>query len=99
MRIVDQGARNADALLFSAGKLRRQMIGAVAKPNTFQGSQRFLLVRHAMEVLRQHYVFERREIRNEVELLKDEADLFRAEAVQLRRRHIRDVRPVDPDFS
>src|SRR5262249_28507385 len=63
-----------------------------------QGFQGLFLVRHAVKVLRQHYVFERREIGDEMKLLEDEADLFRTKTVQLGRRHFRDIATVDPDF-
>src|ERR1044071_5396883 len=99
VRIVYKSAGDADALLLAAGKLRRQMLGAVFEADLVERGQRFGLVRHAMKVLRQHDVFKRREIWDQVELLEDETDLFRAEAVQLRGSHPGDVRAVDPDLA
>ncbi len=55
--IVYQRPGNAHALLFSAGKLRWQMVGAILQSNTLQRGESSSLVRHAVEVLRQHYVF------------------------------------------
>ncbi len=56
------------------------MIGAVCQANTFQRDIGFLLIGHAVEVLCQHHVFQRREIGDEMELLKHESDLLGAEA-------------------
>src|SRR6185437_7740931 len=75
------------------------MIGAVSQPNTAKSGYGFILVRHAVEVLRQHYIFKRRKIRDQVKLLKDEADLLCAKTVQLRGRHPGNVSAVDPDFA
>src|SRR6478609_661541 len=96
VRIVDQGPGDADALLFAAGKLRRQMLSAVFESDLVERGQRFGLVRHAVEVLRQHDVLKRREIWDQVKLLEDEADLLRAKAVELRRRHFGNVGAVNP---
>ena len=82
-RIVDERARDAHALLLASGKMRRQMLRAVGQPHPLQRLERFALVGHAVEVLRQHHVLERRQVGDQVELLEDEADLLGAEAVQL----------------
>src|SRR5216684_3219032 len=87
VRVVDQGAGDADALLFATGKLRGQMVSAVFKTNVIERGQSFSLVRHAVKVLRQHDVFECGEVGDQMELLEDEANLFCAKAVQLRRSH------------
>ena len=97
--IVDQCAGDADALLLAAGKLRGQVVGAVFQSHALQGVERFLLVGHAVEVLRQHDVFERSEIGNQMELLKDEADFFRAHPVQVLRRDAGDIFAVEPDLA
>ena len=76
-------ARDAHPLLLAAGELRWQVVRAVFQSHAFQGVKRFLLVGHAVEVLRQHDVFERGEVGNQVKLLEDEADLFRPDAIQL----------------
>src|ERR1700737_3926009 len=55
----------------------------VAEADTTQSILRLLLVRDAMEVLREHDVFQRGKIRNEMKLLEDEAYFFRAIANQL----------------
>ena len=82
-RIVDQGARDAHPLLLAAGELGGQMPGAVFQAHVGQRRERLLLVGHAVKVLRQHDVFERGQVRNQVELLEDEADFFRPGAVQI----------------
>ncbi len=81
-RIIDQGACDADALLLTAGKLRWQVIGAVPKADAGQRVNRFLLVSHAVKVLRQHDVLDRGEKGDEMELLEDESDFFRAHTIQ-----------------
>ena len=75
------------------------MVGAIFQTHVGQGRERFLLVGHAVEVLRQHDVFERGEIGNQVELLEDEADLFRAGAIQILGGNPGDVFIVEPDFA
>ncbi len=75
------------------------MIGTVFQSNMAERGQRFSFVRHAVEVLCQHHVFERREIGNQMKLLEDEANLLRAKAVQLRCGHSGDIRAVDQNFA
>ena len=57
--VVDQGARNADALLFAARQFAGQMVNAVSKANSFQRSFCLGFVGHGMKVLREHYIFYR----------------------------------------
>src|SRR3989442_7082634 len=71
LRLVDQRARDGHALLLAAGKLRREMRQAVAKAHALQRFFGLLFVRHAMEILREHHVFQRREIGHEMKLLED----------------------------
>src|SRR3954453_690520 len=75
------------------------MVGAVPETDVIKRGQGFGFVRHAVEVLRQHDIFKRSEIWDQMKLLKDEADLFRAEAVQFRRSHSGNVGAVNPDFA
>src|SRR5262252_5584900 len=76
--LIDEGACNGYSLLFAAGELRRQMRQAIAEPDALQRLFRFLFVGDAVEVLRQHDVFKRREIGHEMKLLENEADFFSA---------------------
>src|SRR5712692_9908613 len=78
LRLVDQRAGNRHALLFAARELCGEMRQAVAKAHALQRFSGLLFVRYTMEILREHHVFQRREIRNEMKLLEDEADPFRA---------------------
>src|SRR5689334_5258284 len=55
-------------------------MSAILQTYPLQRLERFLLVGHAVEVLRQHDVLQRGEVRNQVKLLEDEADFFRAHA-------------------
>ena len=78
-RLVDERAGDADALLFTAGKLLRQVVAAVREADPFEGGERRRFVGHAVVVLRQHDVFAGGEVGQEMELLEDEADGARAE--------------------
>src|SRR5438105_2544103 len=52
-----------------------------------------------MEVLRQHYVFQRGEVRNQMKLLEDEADFLRAETIEFRSGKILQVLSIDKDVT
>ena len=80
-RIVDQSARDANPLLLAPGKLRGQMMAAVFEADPLQRLECLLLIGHAVKILCQHDVLYRVEIRNQMELLEDEADFFGAHAV------------------
>ena len=64
-----------------------------------QGCQRFLLVGHAVKVLRQHDIFESGEVRNQVELLEDETNFFRPHAIQILGGNPGDVFAIEPYFA
>src|SRR5277367_6026059 len=72
------------------------MRGAVFEPNSFERFQRFLFVRHAVEILRQHDILDRREIRDHMELLKNKTDGFSADTVEIGRRKPGDILSVEP---
>src|SRR5690349_19171760 len=69
--IVDEGASDCNSLLFAAGELGGEVVGAIFESDTRQRFSRLPLVGHAMKILRQHDVFYRRQIWYEMELLKD----------------------------
>ena len=96
-RLIDQRASDGHALLLAAGKLRGKMRQAIAETHAAQGVGGLRLVGGAMKILRQHHVFERAEIRDEMELLEHESDFFRAIAHQLRFGELREVGAVDDD--
>jgi len=73
--------------------------GAVSEADAFESFERFLFVGHAVEVLREHDVLDRGEIRDHVELLEDEADGFGADMVEVGGAEVGDVLPVKPDFA
>ena len=52
-----------------------------------------------MKILRQHDVFDRGEEGNQVKLLKDESNFFRAHAIQVRGRDPGHILPVEPDLA
>src|SRR5207248_5887162 len=78
LRLIDQRARNGNALLFATGKLRGEMRQPLAEAHAPQRFFSLLFVRDTVEILCEHHVFNRRKIWHEMELLEDEADFFRA---------------------
>ena len=97
--LIDERASDGDALLLASGKLRGEMREAISEPDAPEGFGGLMLVGHGVEILREHDVFERREIGDEVELLEYEADFLRAHAIQLGSRDIGDVVSIEPDFA
>src|ERR1700753_4420733 len=77
--MIDQRTRDGHALLLTAGKLRGKVLNAIAQADALERLPRFGLVRGAVEVLGEHYVFHGGEIRHQVELLKHESDFLGAE--------------------
>src|SRR5579864_8500175 len=79
--IVDQSTRDANALLLATGKLGGQVVGSISESDAGQRLGGFLLVSHAVKILRQHYVLDRGEEGDQVKLLEDESDLFTAHEI------------------
>jgi hypothetical protein len=73
--------------------------GAVSEADAFERFEGFLFVGHAVEVLREHDVFDGGEIRNHVELLEHEADSFGADVVEIGGAEAGDVLSVKPDLA
>src|ERR1700722_3921777 len=71
--MIDQRASDGDTLLLAAGKLRWEMADAAGESGTGERGASLGFVGGAMEILREHDVFESSEIRDEVKLLEDEA--------------------------
>src|SRR6267143_497539 len=99
LRLIDQRARNRNALLLAAGELRGEMRQAVTEAHALQRFFSLLLVGDAMEILREHYIFKRREIRHQMKLLEDKADFFRAVTHQLVFAEFRKIDAVNNDMS
>ena len=97
--MIDERASDGDALLFAAGELRREMVDAIGETDTGEGGASFVFVGGAMEVLREHDVFERGEIGDEMELLENEADFFGAETSETFFVETGDVDAVDESFA
>src|SRR5271169_2138878 len=95
LRLIDQRPRDSHALLFAARELRREMCHALAHADAAQSLLRMLFIRHAVKILRQHDVFDRIQIRHEVKLLEDEADLFGAVADHFVLAELREVDAID----
>ena len=82
-RPIGDGAGDGHALLLAAGKLRGAVIAALGNAERVEELARALLgfgSRQAKDELRQHDVLERREFRQEMVELIDEADLRAAHA-------------------
>jgi hypothetical protein len=74
-------------------------MGAVLEADTVEGIEGFLLVGHAMKVLRQHDVLDGAEVGNQVELLKDETDFLGTNPIEVAARDGGYVQIVQPDFA
>ena len=74
--LIDQRTSDGDALLLSTRELRGKVREAMPQTDAFEGVGGLRFVGDAMEVLREHHVFQRVEIRDQVELLEDEADFL-----------------------
>ena len=73
LRAIDEGARDSDALLLAPRELRGVMMQSFTQPHPIKQLNRFLeRVIQAAEFHRHHYVFERGDRRDELEVLKDE---------------------------
>src|SRR5512146_2773918 len=96
-RSVGDAAGNSHALLLAAGKLRRTVVGPLAKAKRLQQLPRALLSiapREPEDELRQHHVLKRRELREKVMELIDEAELGAAHSRAL---GVPALRAVDAD--
>ena len=76
--LIDERAGDGDALLFAAGKICGEMLEAISKADSLERFDGLRFVGDGVEVLREHDVFERGEIRDEMKLLEDETDFFGA---------------------
>ena len=97
--LIDQRARNGHALLFSARKLCGKMREPVAKPDAVQCVVGLRFIGNAVEVLREHHVFQRGKIRHEMELLEHKSDFFRAITDQLVFAALGEIDIVDDDAA
>ena len=91
-RLIDERPRDGHSLLLATGKLRGQMRKALAKTDAFERFRGLLLVRDRMKILSEHDIFERVQVRHQMELLEDEANFLRAVTdhsvfVELRKIH------------
>src|SRR6266853_1241252 len=92
--MIDQRARDGHALLLAARKLRGKMFQAVPQANAAQGFGGLVLIGDAVEILREHYIFKRREIWHEVKLLENKTDFLGAIAGQLALTELADLHPI-----
>jgi hypothetical protein len=93
--MIDERAGDGDALLFAAGKLRRKMQEAFAQADASKGFGGLMFIRGAVKILREHDVFNRGEIRDEVKLLKDKTDFLGAKTREARFVETAHVNAVD----
>ena len=75
------------------------MARTVGEADAFECRHRLVAVGHAVVVLCDHDVLDRRQIGDHVELLEHDADLVTAEARQLLARSIRQHIAVEDDFT
>src|SRR5579862_2227814 len=101
LRITGQRAGDRDTLLLTTRELRRQMIGLIAQADELQvmaGARKPLPLRpFAREVERQHRILERRQRRQQLEKLEDDADVSAAPDRELFLAHRVDPPPVNRD--
>src|SRR3989338_7893587 len=76
LRLINHGTRNTDSLLLTAGKLGREKVHSFSEPDLPQDLCGFSLIRHAVKILGQHDILQRREVGDQVKLLEDKPDLF-----------------------
>lgn len=97
-RVVDEGSCYGDPLLFSAGKFRRLVPGALFQSEgveEFQGFCRSFFLASAGNQGRNHYVFEGSEFRKKVVELEDEADSPVAEMAYFLAVEVQDIGSVN----
>ena len=100
-RVVDEGARDGDALLLAAGELRGGVVHALFEADEADELERAAAdlgvgQRRVVVGRRHHDVLERRGARQQVEVLKDEADAVVAQAGALVGVEPGDVAAVNP---
>ena len=99
-RLQDERAGDGHALLLASGELRRPVLAPVGRFDLLDDRVVPVLVHlGAAELEREEDVLLRREHREQVEELEDEADVAPAELRQLRIAELGDVRPVDGDLA
>ena len=103
-RPVDQRARNGHPLLLPARKLRGLMIHPVAQSHQLQhrlaaflGLAFRQMFRRVIE--RHQHILERRGPRQQIEILKDEADLGIPHHRAILRRQLGNILPIQPVFA
>ena len=79
--LVDERARQGDALLFAAGELRRIMGEPFAQTHALQERDRLVTdLVAAAQFQRNHHILQSGQSRNELKRLKNETDLFISQA-------------------
>ena len=82
---IDECSRHSHALFFAAGELRGLVVGTFAEPHEvqqLQGALACLLAAVSSDKSGNHHIFQRRELRQQLMELEDEAYLAVAEACQ-----------------
>ena len=75
------------------------MLKAIAETYAAQCFRCFFLIGEAVEVLGQHHVLDRGQVRNEMELLKNESHFFRPEAGEFTGAETRQITIVHPNVA
>lgn len=95
-----EGPCDGDPLLFAAGQLTREMLGAFGESNAVErlGGDPVRILR-ATEFEWQEHIFERRERRQELKILEDEADTSAAQRGALVFIEVIDSLATQPDLA
>src|SRR5262245_46538011 len=98
-RLVDERPRHAHALLLAARELRRQMLRAIREPHALERGQRLGGIGDRVVVLGHHHVLECGEMREQMELLKNDADFLAPKAHPAALAHRRDLGAIHPQAA
>ncbi len=97
--LIDERASDGDTLLFTTGKICGEMLEAITEADPLEGFDGLRFVGDGVEILGEHDVFQRSEIRHEMKLLEDETDFFCTVADKFGFIQARDVLAVDDDAA
>src|SRR5260221_89565 len=81
--LIDERATDSHALLLAAGDVPGKICYAVTQAHAMERITGLPLIRDAVEILRQHHILDRRQVRHALKLLEDKADFLRAIANDL----------------
>ena len=98
VRLIDDGTRDGDALLFAAGELGREVIGAVGETYFGQGGECLIAMVFPRDGAGDHDIFQCGEFRQQVIVLEYVADALIAEARLLGTGERVEIDAIDDDL-